>query len=761
MTKNKIIKILYNIYAFLFIFTMINREFLLFGLDLRFILVPLGLILLVFSIFVKQEKPDYYDKYGKLLIIFYIYVFFTNISWLWNGIDINKTKFINEIILLINVFISILVFYRYKSYVKQNQLNIFIVISALLLIISMILVSCGFKLKDISGSPDVAYMYVQSEGAPGHKNIFGGGFRPAGYASDPNYATLLLVIACIATIKLNTKKIYKIPLLITFLIGIGLACSKTILAACILGILVTLAYKLIKPNKKIVKVFNITFVASIIIVNMFIGRIPNIKEYLPSTLTTRFFMWNSSEELFKKSPIIGNGITSFRSYFKMEKNWYVHCHSTYWQILSELGIIGILLYASILYKLLNNNDKNKLNYFMIFVYIIYAMTYETIAMQFIAYLLYIMHINNEEKKNGRKALFMINSLSNGGAERVCANLANELIKENYKVDFIILGENNLNNVSYKINDKINIYSLHINETNKIKKIFKIMLAISKVDKIISENEQKERYDLITSHLPMSNLITRLSLVRNRALYVFHLPVKGYDKFKIKYIYRLILKYMFQNRKVVAVSEGVRKEAIDDYGFKEENIKTIYNPINVDEIKKMIKEPIDIQEKYFLNVGRFESQKRQELMLDIFYQGEFYKKFKLVFCGQGPLEESVMIKAKKLKIEDKVLFMKWQPNIYKWMHNAEILVNTSEYESFSMTVLEALVCKSKVVSFDCDFGPREIMIGKYKEYLVEKDNIEEYIKKINKALKKYPTDENEFILKCLPDKIVKQYLDFMK
>ena len=42
MSKEKIVNILYSIYAFLFIFTMINKEFLLFGIDLRFILLPNG-----------------------------------------------------------------------------------------------------------------------------------------------------------------------------------------------------------------------------------------------------------------------------------------------------------------------------------------------------------------------------------------------------------------------------------------------------------------------------------------------------------------------------------------------------------------------------------------------------------------------------------------------------------------------------------------------------------------------------------------------
>lgn len=360
-----------------------------------------------------------------------------------------------------------------------------------------------------------------------------------------------------------------------------------------------------------------------------------------------------------------------------------------------------------------------------------------------------------------KALFFINSLSNGGAERVSINIANEMIEEGYKVDFIILGKNEDNSKSYNIDERVNIYDLGISTRNKIKKVCKILYSIKKVNKIIKENEEQEKYDIITSHLPMSNLITRLSVLKNKAIYIFHLPVKGYDKFKFKFIYKFILKFMYKDRKIVAVSEGVKKEAIEDYGFKEKYIRTIYNPINISEIKEMMKEPIDIKDKYFLHVGRFNVFKRQDRMLDIFYKGEFYKKYKLIFCGQGDLEKDIKEKAKELKIEDRVIFMKWQPNIYKWMYNAEILINTSDCESFSMANLEAMVCGTKVVSADCDFGPREIMQGDYSSYLVEKDNINEYIEKINLALEKYTTEENKFIEKCLPNKIVSQYLDFMK
>ena len=626
--------------------------------------------------------------------------------------------------------------------------------------ISLILVSCGLKLKDISGSANVPYMYVQSEKAPDHKNIFGGGFRPAGYASDPNYATLLLLIACIATLKVDMKKRYKIPLMLIFLTGIGLACSKTILAASALGIVILLIIRYIKIKPKFIKAFNMIFVLSVVLANIFIIKIPEIREYMPSTLTTRFTMWNSASELFCKSPIIGNGITSFRSYFKTN-HWYVHCHSTYWQIISELGIIGILLYGCILYKLLNNCKKDGFRYFMIFVYIIYAITYETIAMQFIVYFLYLMNIENTKKEKEKKALFMVNTLSDGGAERVCINMANELLDEGYGVDFIILGENEKNKKTYDIDNRIKIYNLSINEKNKIKKILKILFSINTVDNIILENEKDGKYSLITSHLPMSNILTMLSVIRNRAIYVFHTKVSSYDKSEGSPIFKILIKYMYGNKKIVAVSEGVRQESIEIYKLKETDVKTIYNPIDKKNIEEKSEEKIENIGKYFLQVGRFNKAKRQDRMIEIFYKGNFYKSYKLVFCGTGELEQNIKDKVKELKIEDRVIFLGWQSNVYKWMKNSELLVCTSDNEAFPMTLVEAISCDTKVVSSDCKFGPSEILLGEYAKFLVKPDDIQEYIEKIKLALKHYPKGENPIIEQCKAKKIIKEYVKFME
>lgn len=359
-----------------------------------------------------------------------------------------------------------------------------------------------------------------------------------------------------------------------------------------------------------------------------------------------------------------------------------------------------------------------------------------------------------------KALFMVNSLSNGGAERVCINMANELIKQGYQVDFIVLGNDPKNQITYEINKKIRIYDLNLQQASRIKKLLKIITSVRKVNKIIKENEKEGSYDLITSHLPMTNVVTRLSNVKNRALYVFHTKIAKYNKVKSKMLFYIILKWIYGNKKLVAVSEGVRQEAIQDYKIKAENIKTIYNPIDVEEINKKKEEPITIEGKYFVQVGRFNEAKRQDRMIDVFYQGKFYENYQLVFCGVGELEEEVKKKVKDLHLEQNVLFLGWQNNVYKWIKNAELLVCTSDYEAFPMNLIEAMLCETKIVASNCEYGPSEILLEEYAQFLVEPNNIEEYISKIHKALKEYPTKENRIVQKCMASNIIQEYLEFM-
>lgn len=226
----------------------------------------------------------------------------------------------------------------------------------------------------------------------------------------------------------------------------------------------------------------------------------------------------------------------------------------------------------------------------------------------------------------KRALFVVNSLSNGGAERVCINMAEELLRQNYEVDFVILQQND---TQYQINKKINVYNLKVDVKNKVMRLIKIFLAKNKLNKLIKEKEREEKYNLITSHLPMANVLTRISKISHRAIYVFHTKMSSYDK-RNSFLFKMVIKFLYGNRKIVAVSEGVRKEAIEKYKIDTKDITTIYNPIETEDIEKKKKEVIPLKEKYLLQIGRFNEAKRQDRMVDIFYQGKFYENYKLVF-----------------------------------------------------------------------------------------------------------------------------------
>jgi len=120
------------------------------------------------------------------------------------------------------------------------------------------------------------------------------------------------------------------------------------------------------------------------------------------TMMQRFRMWGFAVELFKQSPIIGNGITSIRSYMDVSGWWYVQCHSTVFQMLSETGLISIVILCIIFTKTLLKN--NKFLTFITSLFTIYMITTETVYHAYFIFVLAILPliIMKEVKKNEKQ-----------------------------------------------------------------------------------------------------------------------------------------------------------------------------------------------------------------------------------------------------------------------------------------------------------------------------------------------------------------------
>lgn len=359
--KNK----LFNVFFYLFFFCMINREFNPFGIDLRIFAFALGIILL-FLKFVKKEGKIKFKKVDYFIVAFFSISILTNFVWYSNGLVINDDAFKVIFVSYVFNFLSYIVFKLYQDKITLKKFNNAMIFSTLVLFFSMICAWIGIDIQGILMSGCRGYVGDLS------KNFLGGTYRYSGYAEDPNYASLFFVFAFATHFykskKCKTKKNYL--LLSIYLLGFLLSASKTVLVAIIPALIMVYL-----SDYKFSKYLKLFWTPAIILIPVFmvVSKINLFNSMI--TMSQRFSMWNHAINLFKQSPIIGSGLTSFRSYANVHGWWYVQCHSTIFQMLSETGIVSLILITFIFTTYLFK--KNKYLTFMICLFTIYMITTET------------------------------------------------------------------------------------------------------------------------------------------------------------------------------------------------------------------------------------------------------------------------------------------------------------------------------------------------------------------------------------------------
>ncbi len=114
----------------------------------------------------------------------------------------------------------------------------------------------------------------------------------------------------------------------------------------------------------------------------------------------------------------------------------------------------------------------------------------------------------------------------------------------------------------------------------------------------------------------------------------------------------------------------------------------------------------------------------------------YDNVKLLFVGEGSMEQELKDRCKKLELENDVVFT-GRVNfslISNYFNMLDVLVNISEYESFGVSVIEAMACEKAVVVTN---------VGGLKE-VVENDNFGSLVEakhdQVTEAIEKYYHDE---------------------
>lgn len=354
-----------------------------------------------------------------------------------------------------------------------------------------------------------------------------------------------------------------------------------------------------------------------------------------------------------------------------------------------------------------------------------------------------------------KALFVLNSFSGGGAERICLHLASELART-MEVDMVTIYDEG----DFPLPEGVNHVSLGVvKDAGRFRKLWQLVASRGRFNAFVRGREQTGRYAFVTSHLTASHVLAAVSCIGDRCLYVHHsLPVSV--KRHLPGIFSFVLKRLYRGKKLVSVSDGVGGQLARCYGVEMSDVTTINNPVPAATIENGSGQDVPLKRPYLLCVGRLVPSKRFDRMLQVYLRGGFCKEYDLVFLGQGPARQDLEDMVAESGQGDRIHLPGFKENPYPWMRRSSAMVMTSDWEALPTVLVEGILAGARVVSADCDFGPREILTGEYGRFLVAPDDIDGYVDAINGALCSYPQVSNDFARKydarCIALKYIECY-----
>lgn len=299
---------------------------------------------------------------------------------------------------------------------------------------------------------------------------------------------------------------------------------------------------------------------------------------------------------------------------------------------------------------------------------------------------------------------IVQKLNGGGAERCAANLSLELSKY-YNVKLIVF--DNSNQVYRHGGELIDLglpprSGVH----GKIVNVIKRIICLKKIKKSMN-------IECSISLLAGANLVNVLSRYKDKVI-ISERNLTSF--FETSFISKLQVKLLANSAdKVVALSNKVKKDLIENFNISESKIITIYNSCDYNRLKNPSKRAQEILQslnsnyKYITTVGRLTEQKSQCNLIKSFKLiNDKIPESRLLILGEGELEGDLKNLAKSLNLDKYIIFPGYVKDPHAIIEKCDIFAFTSIVEGLGNVLLEALACSKVIVSSDCDAGPREIL-----------------------------------------------------
>ena len=295
-----------------------------------------------------------------------------------------------------------------------------------------------------------------------------------------------------------------------------------------------------------------------------------------------------------------------------------------------------------------------------------------------------------------KIYFYINILSNGGAERVIANLASQFAKDGQEVavitSFKTQGE-------YVTADSVCRYELEETDRTKDNLLKKNIRRIYRLREIL----KRDKPDVLVSFMAEPNfraILATVGLKTKNIISVRNDPNVEY-KGKIGYIIGKLLLPSADG--CVFQTEEARKW----FPIKLQNKSTvILNPVK-EEFYETKWEPILGR---IITCGRLEKQKNHKMLIDAFLlTNDRIANLELWIYGKGSLQSELEEYIKQKNANDRVYLQGNVSNVSKVIGKANVFILSSDYEGMPNALMEAMAVGIPCIVTDCPCGGPRMLI----------------------------------------------------
>lgn len=338
--------------------------------------------------------------------------------------------------------------------------------------------------------------------------------------------------------------------------------------------------------------------------------------------------------------------------------------------------------------------------------------------------------------------YIIESLFNsGGMERVLTVCVNSLCKE-FDISVLTLYQCN-NDYYYKLSELIKKYDLNF------KNIRKKRLLKKKLNQFFIEH----KFDIIVSLGGIDMYYLHSIKDGSKKIVWFHFALDIAKKSWIGPKPTLLRKCKAQLQtwkrifhakkynKIVIISRA----DLEEWKRYTEKTLLIYNPVTI--IQKRVS---DRKSKSVISVGRLDFQKGYDYLIDSWVLvSKKHPDWFLDIYGEGEMKTTLQKQINNLQLDNTVRLCGRTSNIEEKYPLYSIFVMSSRAEGFPLVLLEAASCGLPLISYDCNFGPREIIADGNNGFLVRNvGDIEELSHAINNLI------ENESLRNIMGDNAIR-------